>query len=228
MGLFESGPTLQICSPNHTWIRWHWLSLRQFSSSKSWGQQCPYRVLGLSQNADIKSIKAAYITLSKKYHPDVNTSPQAGDQFRAVSEAYEVIGSAVAKKRYDDKLAAERRQNPYKSCAQSRGGTHPPPRPPRPPDNIHVRWENYLNEEKLNRERRAQYVRMRKNPFNVLDRGNWGMLWADHRDIFKEQIWILIFRWHSSAFKARGVDVGALRSIWSMVYETQSTEATQT
>ena len=36
-----------------------------------------YEVLGIEKNADQDTIKKAYRTLAKKYHPDINKSPDA-------------------------------------------------------------------------------------------------------------------------------------------------------
>ncbi|XP_059092078.1 dnaJ homolog subfamily C member 30, mitochondrial-like isoform X2 [Tigriopus californicus] len=169
---------MQTCAPHVMWTRWHRSNLRNFASHPPEDSTCPYQVLGLRRNADLKSIKSAYITLSKKYHPDVNASPQSSHQFRAVAEAYQLIGNASAKRRYDAKLASELRQNPYQRHTPSPGRPHPPPpqyrAPPRPPDdNIHRRWEAYLNE-RLKRSEREEYIRRRRDPFHVPEYGMHG------------------------------------------------------
>ncbi len=48
-------------------------------------------VLGLSHGATKKDIKAAYRRLSKLYHPDVNSDPQAKEQFIRITEAYKFL-----------------------------------------------------------------------------------------------------------------------------------------
>lgn len=45
-------------------------------------------VLGVKPNASPQEIKAAYRELSKKYHPDVNKSPEAEEQMKKINEAY--------------------------------------------------------------------------------------------------------------------------------------------
>ena len=51
-----------------------------------------YEVLGLSKDADEKTIKKAYHKLAKKYHPDTNQGDSNAEQkFKEVSEAYEVL-----------------------------------------------------------------------------------------------------------------------------------------
>ncbi|MCQ2537808.1 MAG: J domain-containing protein [Lachnospiraceae bacterium] len=55
----------------------------------------PYRVLGVSENADMDEIKKAYRTLSRKYHPDTNINnpnkAEAEEKFKEVQAAYEQI-----------------------------------------------------------------------------------------------------------------------------------------
>jgi len=48
-------------------------------------------VLGLKPGASKQEIKSAYRRLSKKYHPDVNKSPQAKEQFIRITEAYKFL-----------------------------------------------------------------------------------------------------------------------------------------
>ncbi len=48
-------------------------------------------ILGLNHLATNDEIKSAFRELSKKYHPDVNKSPDAKDQFIRIKEAYEFL-----------------------------------------------------------------------------------------------------------------------------------------
>ena len=47
-----------------------------------------YDILGVSKNADEKEIKSAFRRLARKYHPDVNKSPDASSKFKDINEAY--------------------------------------------------------------------------------------------------------------------------------------------
>ena len=55
----------------------------------------PYEVLGVSRDADDETIKKAYRTLVKKYHPDkyVNTpmADTASEKMKQINEAYDII-----------------------------------------------------------------------------------------------------------------------------------------
>lgn len=58
-----------------------------------------YDILGVSRSATDKEIKSAFRKLARKYHPDVD--PSAEDKFKELNEAYEVLGDAEKRKRYD-------------------------------------------------------------------------------------------------------------------------------
>ncbi|MFN8615111.1 MAG: DnaJ domain-containing protein [Vampirovibrionales bacterium] len=58
-----------------------------------------YQLLGVSRSASEKEIKAAYRKLARQYHPDAATGNE--DQFKDINEAYEVLGDAEKRRRYD-------------------------------------------------------------------------------------------------------------------------------
>ena len=61
-----------------------------------------YEVLGLNKGADEASIKKAYRTLAKKYHPDMNPgNAEAEQKFKEVNEAYSVLSDSEKKAQYD-------------------------------------------------------------------------------------------------------------------------------
>lgn len=61
----------------------------------------PYKVLDISKDADEKTIKSAYRRLSKQYHPDKNSDPEAHDRFIEIGQAYEILSDAEKKLNYD-------------------------------------------------------------------------------------------------------------------------------
>lgn len=60
-----------------------------------------YKTLGVERSASADEIKRAYRTLARKYHPDVNKEASAQEQFKKVTEAYEVLKDSDKRKRYD-------------------------------------------------------------------------------------------------------------------------------
>jgi molecular chaperone DnaJ len=61
----------------------------------------PYEVLDVDPNASADEIKKAYKKLAKKYHPDSNKDTGASDNFKDVSEAYDILGDAESKRQFD-------------------------------------------------------------------------------------------------------------------------------
>ncbi|XME02766.1 molecular chaperone DnaJ [Lachnospiraceae bacterium C1.1] len=61
-----------------------------------------YEVLGVDKNADDATIKRAYRSLAKKYHPDVNPGDKTAEaKFKEASEAYAVLSDADKRRQYD-------------------------------------------------------------------------------------------------------------------------------
>ena len=50
-----------------------------------------YDTLGITETATAKEIKQAYRSLSLKYHPDHNSSPDATEMMSKINEAYEIL-----------------------------------------------------------------------------------------------------------------------------------------
>jgi len=60
-----------------------------------------YKTLGIERNAGQDEIQRAYRKLARKYHPDINKSGDAEDNFKRINEAYEVLGDPEKRKKYD-------------------------------------------------------------------------------------------------------------------------------
>jgi DnaJ-class molecular chaperone len=63
-----------------------------------------YAVLGINQDASESEVRKAYRSLSLKYHPDRNPSEEAGELFRKINEANEVLSDPEKRKQYDHDL----------------------------------------------------------------------------------------------------------------------------
>lgn len=60
-----------------------------------------YKTLGVARDASADEIKKAYRKLARRYHPDVSQAADAEEQFKAVSEAYEVLKDPEKRSAYD-------------------------------------------------------------------------------------------------------------------------------
>src|SRR5665648_558318 len=62
-----------------------------------------YVSLGVSPDADAKTIKKAYQKLAKKNHPDVNPGDKAAEgKFKDAMEAYQAISDPEKRRKYDE------------------------------------------------------------------------------------------------------------------------------
>lgn len=62
-----------------------------------------YETLGVNKNASQDEIKKAFRKLAKKYHPDANPKNiVAEEKFKEINEAYEVLGNADKRGKYDN------------------------------------------------------------------------------------------------------------------------------
>ena len=61
-----------------------------------------YKILGVPKDIAQKDVKKAYLKRAKQFHPDLHPDdPKAKAKFQALNEAYDVIGDAEKRKKYD-------------------------------------------------------------------------------------------------------------------------------
>src|SRR5882672_8773754 len=87
-----------------------------------------YEILGVPRTASDAEIKKAFRKLAREFHPDVaKDKKKAEEKFKEINEAYEVLGDADKRKKYDElgadwKSGAEFRPPPgWGSSGQARG-----------------------------------------------------------------------------------------------------------
>jgi len=62
-----------------------------------------YATLGVEKSASPAEVKRAFRKLARKHHPDVNPGDQSAERrFKEINEAYEVLGDAEKRRKYDE------------------------------------------------------------------------------------------------------------------------------
>jgi DnaJ-class molecular chaperone len=83
-----------------------------------------YATLGVAKTATSKEIKQAFRKLARQHHPDVNPGDKGAEsKFKQINEAYEVLGDAEKRRKYDE-LGANWRQ--YEQTGAPGGPGFPP------------------------------------------------------------------------------------------------------
>jgi len=68
----------------------------------------PYRALGVSKDSTEAEIKRSYRKLARQYHPDRNPDDAAAEErFKSIQKAYEEIGTAEARREFDERKRME-------------------------------------------------------------------------------------------------------------------------
>jgi len=60
-----------------------------------------YATLGIPSTASAEEIKNAHVALALKHHPDMSAENDGGKRFRAISEAWAVLGKPEKRQSYD-------------------------------------------------------------------------------------------------------------------------------
>jgi len=79
--------------------------------------QCYYKTLNVSANATSKELKAAYYEQAKKFHPDMNDTPEGEkvasleeEMFKMVNEAYTMLNNPKTRAQYDKLIMGDEPQ----------------------------------------------------------------------------------------------------------------------
>ncbi|MDW8238242.1 MAG: J domain-containing protein [Acidobacteriota bacterium] len=60
-----------------------------------------YDILGVSRQASPEEVRSAFRRLARQYHPDVNKSPNANEEFIKIAEAYRILSDRHLRALYD-------------------------------------------------------------------------------------------------------------------------------
>ena len=72
-------------------------------TNADWANKDFYRTLGVSKDASAADIKKAYRKLARENHPDSKPGDKAAEErFKAVAEAYDVVGDEEKRTKYDE------------------------------------------------------------------------------------------------------------------------------
>lgn len=115
-----------------------------------------YYILEVSKTASAEEIKRAYRRLALLYHPDKNPHPTAEQVFKEINEAYDVLGDAEKRQRYDYSLLNQyaeifqQPQGPMHRDPAYRRRRPPPPQRERRPSTLdlikeYVHYFSWLN-----------------------------------------------------------------------------------
>jgi len=73
------------------------------AAQREWYEKDYYKILGVADDADAKTITKAYRKLARDSHPDTHPGDEAAEErFKAVSGAYDVLGDDAKRKEYDE------------------------------------------------------------------------------------------------------------------------------
>ncbi len=80
-----------------------------------------YEILGVSKSATEAEIKSAYRKLARQHHPDIDKSAGAGERFKEISEAYQILSDPQKKSSYDQ-FGHAGSSNPFGGSGNPFGG----------------------------------------------------------------------------------------------------------
>lgn len=67
-----------------------------------------YGVLGVKPEASTDEVRSAYRRLARQWHPDICHDPDAAEQFKIITNAYQVLTNEALRRKYEAGLVLER------------------------------------------------------------------------------------------------------------------------
>lgn len=74
-----------------------------------------YRVLLVPEDADADEIKRAYRRMARRYHPDVDRTPDAAERFLLIQAAFDVLSDSERRAEYDEERRARQKREEARS-----------------------------------------------------------------------------------------------------------------
>ncbi len=95
-------------------------------TNADWANKDFYKTLGVAKDASEADIKKAYRKLARANHPDSHPGDKAAEErFKAIAEAYDVIGDPEKRKQYDDLRTFGGGFGPFTGSRPGGGGGQP-------------------------------------------------------------------------------------------------------
>ena len=100
-------------------------------------EESHYDLLQVQPTADLEIVQAAYCSMMRRSHPDVNPSTEAEDIAKRLNLAFETLSDPARRAAYDRVLASKSGGTAGRARQEGGGASsHPAPplsRPPQPP-----------------------------------------------------------------------------------------------
>lgn len=84
-----------------------------------------YKILGVDKNIPQNEVRKAYLKRAKQFHPDLHPDdPKAKAKFQALNEAFDVIGDAEKRKKYDQYGEQWKNADAFNAAGGQGGGSY--------------------------------------------------------------------------------------------------------
>src|SRR4030042_1555055 len=80
-----------------------------------------YEILGVEKEASDEEIRARWVELAKRYHPDLGKTKEADEKIKEINEAYEVLKDDSKRFEYDFERTLKRSVIKKAHCSKEKG-----------------------------------------------------------------------------------------------------------